>query len=842
MLGALHFKARRSGSPPALGNLEDSSFLAKMVDEYFQQYMVFIAREGLMEDVSLPSTGVATVVSDRLVVRSGPIHILTGILGLCLILSVTAIFFVPKKGFLPRTPDSILSKATLLAHSKSLLQALRGTGAAETRTLRDRLKGSEYSIGVESYERTADNGLGYFKIYGGNPAERGNLAELGKRGHYQPLALSPAARVLGILTLAGMIAGLEVLLRESTAANGFIDIRDDGWYHLLWTASGPALLLGFVAIYFAAVDTSVRGLAPYAALKRGCVFHRSIAMDYLDKSLPRVLHNSFTARNFTVMVSALAVALAATLTIFSASLFSAVSVPLSADLSIPTADFFATTVTEPSTKVLTANSATDALTVSLILGANFSFPPFTFEDLVFQTLGLEAPPEEVSPLDQETEGANDPEELVVSVNIPALRPKMMCHLFSSGDVATNLTLDNYEIRGNRNPLRIDVPGEQCFSSGGDLETSNAIISTLPGNGTTSSSSTEPLQFGLSLAARGISQCSDWLYVWGTVANAGTNDTAVSNVGVFACNETVEAVTVTVNFHGRNFEIRPEDPPVVDESSATTLGGEGFSSVELEPLAYESLVKVSGADLLDPFFSLLVNSRYAVPIESLSSSNEAAMQAVANGILKHHGIFRAQSLNSNHRVSSTTTTMSITSDATTQSNLTNAMDSPSTIPASVRSSTALSGLRRLEQDPLTTRILQALLSAILLLSLTSWIISPSCKLPARRPPHAIASIASLLADGNIFGFLPRGAEWMTEAEIKPCFMDGSRTMSFKMGWEAVRRRGRRRDRPMADDGRQGEAYAIRVLRTGGWGGGEEAGMGILARVAMGHRRFVKGWRE
>ena len=69
------------------------------------------------------------------------------------------------------------------------------------------------------------------------------------------------------------------------------------------------------------------------------------------------------------------------------------------------------------------------------------------------------------------------------------------------------------------------------------------------------------------------------------------------------------------------------------------------------------------------------------------------------------------------------------------------------------------------------------------------------------------------------------------------------LRMKMGWEKVRRRRREEDRGLwgVGAGRNEEkAFAISVARAGGWGGGEEVGLGIVARVGMGQRGFVRGW--
>ncbi|CAI4213298.1 unnamed protein product [Parascedosporium putredinis] len=139
-----------------------------------------------------------------------------------------------------------------------------------------------------------------------------------------------------------------------------------------------------------------------------------------------------------------------------------------------------------------------------------------------------------------------------------------------------------------------------------------------------------------------------------------------------------------------------------------------------------------------------------------------------------------------------------------------------IKASVRSTSAVSGLRRLEQDPITTRVLQAVLSAMIALSIISWMLTPSFKMA--HSPHSIASTVSFLADGNIFGFLPRGAEWMSESDLKLA----SRA-------------------PVRGNGDpQAETFAIRASKATGRADGEDAGSGFFARlIASPRRAFGRG---
>lgn len=51
----------------------------------------------------------------------------------------------------------------------------------------------------------------------------------------------------------------------------------------------------------------------------------------------------------------------------------------------------------------------------------------------------------------------------------------------------------------------------------------------------------------------------------------------------------------------------------------------------------------------------------------------------------------------------------------------------------------------------------------------------------RDPTSIASVAALLANSNLFDFLPRGAEHMSSKEIKQSFAS---TTSFELGYVPV----------------------------------------------------------
>ncbi|TLS27587.1 hypothetical protein PpBr36_04165 [Pyricularia pennisetigena] len=145
-------------------------------------------------------------------------------------------------------------------------------------------------------------------------------------------------------------------------------------------------------------------------------------------------------------------------------------------------------------------------------------------------------------------------------------------------------------------------------------------------------------------------------------------------------------------------------------------------------------------------------------------------------------------------------------------------------------------RRMRQDEAATRLLQVLLVLVLVGSTALWCLTPRRRigiLPRlhSESPLSFASIAAMLADGNVVGMLGRGAEWKTLRELELMFRDGLHvTMRFRLGWDEARGRTKRKQ----------DAFGISAIRTGGWGGGESVGLGMQARVGYWQKACVRDW--
>ena len=851
---ALGMQRTRARDLPPPSDFLNETTLRTLAMDYFQQYTALLASASLAEPTAASSTGTAAVPGERLVVRGVTVHIMTGLFALAIVLAGVIMWFVPRKGFLPRDPNSIIDTAALTGHSRPLLQALRGAGGAKSGVLRERLAGSEYSIGVEPYEGGSSRSTGYFKIFGSPLAQEAGSVHVERRDTFTgPISLHPASRMVMTLLLAGAIAGLEISLRSSQDNGGFGAVEDGDNSHLLWTAV-PVLIMVLLAAYFGLADFMTRALAPYVALRQGGSYEETVNLNYLDRAAIVVLYGSIRSRNAAVATTTAALLVSSLFAIFTAPLFSAITPSSASQVPLFSPDPF--TEVDLGTALQSCDSCRDGpMVASLVLSGNMSYPPFTFQD-------LNLPPLTVG---DGQESMAIPEDSTISVTLPAVRPVMACRMFSGTEITTNLTL-SYSLDGKVNPLRIDIPGE---AGSGNTESDSSTF-TLGTAGQASDGGRSTIPKGAFFGATRYRQIKSansaatphWVYVWGELSDANSNRTAVKAISGMACNESVERVSAMTTFFGSSLTITESNPPVVHSTVAPIT--EPLPPESNSTSFYDQLVQLPTPHILDRFFATLLSSRYAIPAGALGATNPNVAQRVAAAIVDQHKIIRTQVLREMAR----------------QPRKAFPAPAESASPGSTASgafmgtlaTTATGGVRRtVVQDVVATRVLQVLLAVAAALGLAGWASlraqggtggvgagKTAAAMAAVHPRAAssrggglcsIASTAALLADGNTFGLLGRTAEWQAPDRLRALFMDGLHvTRRFRLAWEAPRRR--RREETLASWGMEGvssadrqrgeELFGVSAARTGGWGGGENVGLGLQARVGYGHRQHVRDW--
>ena len=783
-------------------SLLEPSALQTVAEEYFQQYTALLAASALTQPANIALTGTAVVSGERLIMDTLVTQLLAGLLVIVMAVTLLAILLVPREGFLPRDPATIIDVAALIAHSRSLLLSLRGVGGGTMAEVGERLRDSYFYTGVEGYENSTSKKLGYFRIFGGQGSAEVQPDYVEPTYTFPfPQMLHPLQRILMIILLTTIVVGLELSLQVSMRNNGLGPVDDDSYVHLLWTC-GPALLLSLVWMYFGSVDLTLRTLAPYEALSRETAFEESASLNLVDTSVPSAFIRAIKLRNLAVVGATLAVLLASNFAVLVAPVYSAVLVPDVSNVQLTSTDTFS----QPNGGQSQSQNGT--IVASLILDDGYPYPPFTFQDMNFPSLSISSRGDSVDLSD----------DSVVSVTVPAVRPSMACTPYKQSDIHTNMT------SGNSSTLRIDLANEP----------SGSLFISLASNGT--GKTRDPNAFFGIAQYKPLASPSQviphWVYVWGQLSKADTSQPSVQAISALTCNETVQQLGTMVTLLGASMAIDPSNPPVPNESTATSL------ALFLDEIDYSGLLNVSSTQrLLDDFFATLVSSQMAVPLSDLGDSNSSTAQSVADAIVMQHKIIRAQVINTENRQPVETISFGRP--------LADLINAPTTFSGvlTARSIDAGGGTHRVIQDMIPTRILQGILAMTVIASVVTWIGLPKPNI-LPRSPNSIGSVAAFLADGNLFGLLGRGAEWQDTSDLRAFFMDGIHvTRRFKIGWDRLRRR--RREDTLSVWGMNGsypkdQAFAIGAVRTGGWGGGEGVGLGMQARVGFAHRQHVRDW--
>ncbi|KAI6081909.1 hypothetical protein F4821DRAFT_264471 [Hypoxylon rubiginosum] len=249
----------------------------------------------------------------------------------------------------------------------------------------------------------------------------------------------------------------------------------------------------------------------------------------------------------------------------------------------------------------------------------------------------------------------------------------------------------------------------------------------------------------------------------------------------ACNESAQEVNVKATFFGPNMDIRPEHPPQTDENTAHVVSQFPLCPSDDDPWdfdqvnckspgsLYEDLEHIDSPHVLDKFFSTLTSRAGRLAIDVAYLGNESEAQSVADAVIQQHKILRAHAFG---------TTGRLWYNATDGSQADSMTSTPGTISVQANITTTTARIR-LVQDAVSTRVLEGLLTSILILSLLSWYTMPSTKL-LPRDPCSIASVVALLADGDILDLLPPNAQQMTDKELEKLFSRGTFHMQTDEG--------------------------------------------------------------
>ncbi|KAK4457807.1 hypothetical protein QBC42DRAFT_235470 [Cladorrhinum samala] len=613
---ALDRRFRSPAGAPSSVSLLQPSFLREFANDYFRQSATIVASRSLMQETTnLVTNGTVSMMSERVFISDLCTHLIAILLGVSALLTALAIFMVPKKGFLPHNPATIIDITAIVADSGGLLQSLRGTGDADIKTLHKRLAGVKFHTCIDTAQDTP------FAIVGGPAAPQSprvlspQFAEETQKRPY-PAFLHPLHRLVALAVVVGLVIALDLSLQAAFQRIGLGSAGDDPATHFLWTVI-PTLVLGSLTLYFASASFISRLLAPYAALflPDGGSFEQTLGLRLVDMATPGLLFAAIKYRNLTVVTTAMTAFVASLLTFLSAALFSSTMAPIMASVQLVSQDTLVQRGTE------TVEMQNGIIAASLILNGNASYPAWTHEDLVFPSLSIVGAPQDREP----------PPGTTVLATLPALRPWMVCRTVSESEITVNLTVSSTP-DGKTSPLRVGIVG-----SAADISVTGEKQPNL--NGTFfGAGAYKPIIVANNKVSR-------WVWIWGQLEDNTTNTetTPLKFISGLTCNETFHQLNVTTHFIvNSTLDIDPANPPLPDEGTIKQ------TSLPLNSdLDYKSLIpaRPPSPQLLDPFFASLTTSRFAIPLSHLG--NQSFIQLVSEAIIIQHKLVRAQIISASY---------------------------------------------------------------------------------------------------------------------------------------------------------------------------------------------------
>lgn len=514
------------------------------------------------------------------------------------------------------------------------------------------------------------------------------------------------------------------------------------------------------------------------------------------------------AANAVLGITILAAFVGAFLTIVVSGLYTVASVPATDTVVMRPSDWFNFTQGDLSLSDDDAGAIT-----SLISYSNLTYPLWTYEHLVFNTLSLPQAQGNVS-------------DASVELSVPAFRAKLNCSSLSAQSYTTTPVQDSLsndsslyeegmiEISVNAtvpihcermNTSQETIAWQQSFYVPNDTSPAYigqaAMLQWREYDGKIDIDGQGGFETELSLNT-GYLGCPTFAFTMGTAsANHTLNETdstsvwnASADLSIVLCYQNLEQVEADVVLELPDLSFNTSRPPSADEPTAKLLTYSNTSSelfewpiniwlVELFNTAgNETILSPDGgsstANDLDVFIQTLVQGRNGVAMDQLvGEANLDRLIASANDL---YSTYMAQAISNSMR----NTTSSGIPNKTYKATLTN----PNWL--------------RLEQNREPKVALQVMLAFLAVAAIATYLLADMRQVLPHNP-CSIAGTATLLAGSELCtrDIIPEGAEWRSDDELmRAGVFDG---MLFRMGW-----------RDHGGDGATEKSFGIEVEKRGG----------------------------
>jgi hypothetical protein len=721
-------------SPHDLESLLDAAHLETVSRSTYRAMTAQMARKYLMATTDEPLNGSYSASAKRLIVRELSVRLMEPTLALLVLVSGAMWAWRPVK-CTPRDPGTISGLATILARSPQISEKLAGVN--NRKDMKASLAGNLYLS--ETTYKDDQQSFGIGAPHESEEALRASQSP-GQLSWWKPVSILLWWRILTVVIPLLIIVGLETAYQVSYQRTGLADINSDSYIRYTWVYI-PAFFMLLIQALFDGTHFSTQVFQPYVELRRGGVSaQESLMSNYLSKFTIHAFWSALTKRKFAISATALTMTLAPCLTIAASGLYSTEDVSLERPVSILRNDSFNSTV---NAQPFNRDQRGLGLTGALIVTTNLSYPDWTYGELVFPTLN------ERTLTDVKRKTAYKPTnqgsglENVLKLTIPALRAGLTCEAIAADNILnTSIYKIDHTVSANV------FLGRDCYNVGRGKDVWYSVQ--LPVNSTNMTHTAFGMFQKLGVMGPTPAGCPAMLGLWGVMANPNSTD----GIRGLTCTPYIDEVDADTTFTLPGLKIRSSK---ADESSSRRFTDSIASQLDFDDFLPTSTTTENEA--FDNVFSALIRYQKTLTVADI----ETLQQPKVIHALQHlYRVLMAQSINGNSRISP-------------QNHI-------------IYNGTAVDPTRvRLQQSAISTRVLEGLISAMVLCTLVAFYLTRTREvIPVN--PCSIAGAASLLAGSEMLkpDVIPPGSEWCDDEELVKRGVFGG--LMFGLGWWEGKRFG------------------------------------------------------
>lgn len=556
----------------------NASIWTERLSQHYQRFGAQLGRHHLLKPKPTMITGTESANQDRVIVNSAVCHSMASLLVLTTVLAITIMIALPRGKVLSTGPTTILGTTILGIKVPSVFNTRLGPGeSTPVQPMLDRsLSETRHDLRKPCEEQSGHIESAQKEVTNGRPCG---------------LVLNPVVRGVFGLVLCIILASLELLFNYSCKHSGIGPAGVSKYIEYSWTIF-PGAFFGTLSAFLQSLDLRTRSLAPYLNMSIRESQPRTLSLDLLDRSLARTVYAEIARQIWPATFITISSSIVSVFAILTASLFASQPTPILLNTTLATYGSFTSIRSDPILSpvaidpFLLVNKQQQSLISSLLLRYNISFPPLTYQDLVFPQYR-----ENDNILSRNGYNESNTTSFSIQATVPALRSQLNCTRYNESQIHTNLILNytanytaneesswidigayffqtNYPIT---NPLTINIDGEHCLNNeSSEYTATTAIISTLNEGvtqGTLSFAVSSTAEYGYASEAKKgrVAGCHDLVFIWGTVA-VGAESSVTIDTFAMGCNDIIEAVDVQVTFTSNNLTIDTTKPPITDETS------------------------------------------------------------------------------------------------------------------------------------------------------------------------------------------------------------------------------------------------------------------------------------